>query len=198
MTADELLGLIQGYGVPGVFCMALSEKFIPVVPSYLMLMVFGLAAATGPALALVAVVSIVGSLLGTLGWYGIGSALGQSRTREAVARYGRFVFLRLATYDRLSGAYRRNTFRVTLAGQGIPVARIYLALPAGVIGVPFPAFAAAAVIGIALYNATFLGVGFLLRDATHAPLGAGLAIAAGLVILELIVLMWSRRRRRLA
>ncbi|WP_349656496.1 VTT domain-containing protein [Xanthomonas sp. 10-10] len=196
MQTNDVLTLVLSFGLPGVLAMSYIEKFIPVVPSYLMLMVIGMTADGVPSLLAVWGISVTGSLLATVSWYEIGRALGNDRVRTLVLNYGRFVFLRIATYDRLALSYRRNDFRVTLAGQAIPVARIYLALPAGVIRVRFWTFLLAAALGIAGYNACFLLVGFCLRGTGHDPLVTGMVIAAALVALECVVFFSIRKKSR--
>ncbi|MFC7519584.1 VTT domain-containing protein [Xanthomonas populi] len=97
------------------------------------------------------------------------------------------MFLGIATYARLAQSDRHNDCWVTLAGQAIPLARIYLALPAGVIQVRFWTFLLASLLGIAGDNLVFVLVGFSLRGTGHDPLVTGMLIAAALVALECLV-----------
>jgi alkaline phosphatase len=48
-----------------------------------------------------------------------------------IARFGCYVFLKASLYSRLTNAYRRNHFWVTLVGQTIPVVRRGIARPMG-------------------------------------------------------------------
>ncbi len=182
MRSAEILALITGYGLAGVFVMALVEKFIPIVPSYLMLMIFGMATDSVGDVMVVLIVSTAASTAASAAWYGIGEFLGDRRVRRLISKYGRFAFFSVGSYERLGAAYRRNAFAVSLAGQGVPVARIYLALPAGVMRVGFRVFTLAAALGIALYNLAFLTVGHLLRSSGHDPLirgSAGIRVKTG-------------------
>lgn len=194
MTSDEILVLVAGYGVAGVFVLALVEKFIPIIPSYLMLMIFGMSAGSLAQLSAVLCVSTVASTLASIIWYRVGDFLGDKRVRRAISRYGRYVLFSIDHYDRLSAAYKRNTFLVSFAGQGVPVARIYLAIPAGVMRVGFRRFAAAAALGIAVYNLAFLLVGHALRGSGHDPLMTGLLVAGMLVVVEGAVFAFIRRK----
>lgn len=197
MSSSEILALITGYGLAGVFVMALVEKFLPIVPSYLMLMIFGMATESIGDVMVVLVVSTVASTAASAAWYGIGDFLGDRRVRRIISKYGRFVFFSIESYERLRSAYRRNAFAVSLAGQGVPVARIYLALPAGVMRVGFRVFTLAAALGIAVYNLAFLTVGHLLRSSGQDPLTTGLVVAGVLVAVEFLILLVLRRRSRL-
>ncbi|MCI1121063.1 VTT domain-containing protein [Stenotrophomonas maltophilia] len=197
MSSSEILALITGYGLAGVFVMALVEKFLPIMPSYLMLMIFGMATESIGDVMVVLVVSTVASTAASAAWYGIGDFLGDRRVRRIISKYGRFVFFSIESYERLRSAYRRNAFAVSLAGQGVPVARIYLALPAGVMRVGFRVFTLAAALGIAVYNLAFLTVGHLLRSSGQDPLTTGLVVAGVLVAVEFLILLVLRRRSRL-
>lgn len=195
MHSDQILAVVDGYGAAGVFGMALMEKFIPIVPSYLMLMVFGMAAQGWAEFLLTLLLTTVASTSASLAWYGIGRWLGDARLRSAIASHGKYVFLSIDKYQRMADAYRRNAFLVSLIGQGVPVARIYLALPAGVMGVDMRAFASAALIGIAIYNLLFLGIGVLIKDSGRDPLATGLLTCAALVAAELLALALLKRRQ---
>ncbi|WP_306225064.1 DedA family protein [Bosea beijingensis] len=196
MDPSDILPILLAYGFAGVFVMALLEKFAPIVPSYLMLILFGTAASGEAELGAFLAVTVAGSFTATAAWYSIGRALGERRVRAVVARYGRYVFFNLETYDYLAGSYRRNSFAVTLIGQTIPVARIFLALPAGVLAIPGATFLIAAAIGIAIYNFAFLVVGFALRDTSSDPVEIGLWVSLGLIVVEGAAVYVMRRYRR--
>lgn len=196
MDPSDILPILLGYGLAGVFVMALLEKFAPIVPSYLMLILFGTAAAGEAELGAFLAVTVAGSFTATAAWYAIGRVLGEKRVQAAVGRYGRYVFFNLDTYAYLAGSYRRNSFAVTLIGQTIPVARIFLALPAGVLAIPTATFLIAAACGIALYNFAFLVVGFALRDTSSDPVEVGLWVSLGLIVVEGAAVYGMRRYRR--
>lgn len=198
MDPSDILPILLGYGLAGVFVMALLEKFAPIVPSYLMLILFGTAASGEAELGAFLAVTVAGSFTATAAWYAIGRVLGERRVRAVVARYGRYVFFSLETYDHLAGSYRRNSFAVTLVGQTIPVARIFLALPAGVLAIPTATFLIAAACGIALYNFAFLAVGFALRDTSSDPVEVGLWVSLALILVEGAAVYGVRWYRRLS
>ncbi|NEJ69758.1 DedA family protein [Rhizobium phaseoli] len=201
MSSSELLPLVVQFGVLGMFAAAVFEKTIPIVPSYLMLLIFGSATSTITALAAVIVVTSSGSLIGTACVYTFGRSLGEERVTQAVDKYGRFVFLPLERYRHLANAYRRNHFAVSLCGQIIPVARLYLSLPAGVLKLRADRFLVASAIGITTYNTFFLTTGFVLRGAAHDPVKTGVLLSLALVAVEIVVagsMRWLMQRQRTA
>ena len=133
MSPGEIIPTFLSFGLAGMFAISFLEKFIPVAPSYVLFMLLGMTAASQSGLLALLVVTIAGSLAGSLGWYGLGRWLGEQRVEAAVARYGKYIFFKLPTYHRLAASYRGNRFVVTMLGQTVPVARVYLGLPAGVL-----------------------------------------------------------------
>lgn len=184
-------------GLPGVAAIALGEKLIPVVPSYVLYVFLGMSAvSSGGGLATTILAATLGSSLGALAWYGLGRALGERRTEAAVERWGRWVFLPPQRYRYLAGLYRRNHFIATLLGQVTPVVRIYLPIPAGVLGLALAPFTLAIVLGNLAWDAALLGIGYALRDRGGDPLHVGLAVVAGLLLLESILVFALRRRAK--
>jgi alkaline phosphatase len=133
METSSMIGTLLSFGFVGIGCLAIVEKFVPLIPSYVLLMLLGMSVSDSSTLTMTIIVITIGSAIGAIGWYGLGRALGSERIEALVARYGKYIFLRLSLYGRLTNAYRSNHFWVTLIGQTLPTARIYLALPAGVL-----------------------------------------------------------------
>jgi hypothetical protein len=44
-----------GFGVAGITCLAVAKKFVPIMPTYILLMLLGMAASGGSGLAAMAV-----------------------------------------------------------------------------------------------------------------------------------------------
>jgi len=164
MTAENLAALIAGHAVLGVVLLAIVEKFLPMVPSSALLVLLGMKTVAGPGdLALMLAATTIGSSLGCLGLYALGRALGEARCAAFVARYGRYVSLSPARYDRLVETYRRRHFQVTLLGQTIPAARAYLPLPAGIFRMAPGRFVLAILLGTSIWNGGFLTLGYVMR-----------------------------------
>lgn len=193
------IAALLAWGLPGVALIALAEKLIPAMPSYVLYVFLGMTIVSGRGdLAATIVATALGSSLGAFAWYGLGRALGERRTEAAVARWGRYVLLPPARYQHLAGLYRRNHFVATALGQITPVVRIYMPLPAGVLGLALPPFLFAILLGNLVWNAALLGIGYGLRGHGGDPLKLGLAVVAGFVLAETLVVLalrWRARRR---
>ncbi len=160
-----LIAFLLDLGLVGIALLCLGEKLIPVVPSYVLLVSLGLTVVQDTSgLFVVVLASTLGSVLGAIGWYALGRIIGRERAERFVERFGRYVLLRPAFYQRLMAAYDGKPFLVTTVGQAIPTARIYLPLPAGVIGLSFVPFVVATTLGALIWNTPLVTLGYLLRS----------------------------------
>jgi membrane protein DedA with SNARE-associated domain len=197
------LSAILGFGLFGVFCLAFTEKILPVPPSHVLLLFLGMTAAPdGFTLAILLVVTTLASFLGCLVWYGVGRRIGFDRADRMIERVGRYVFLRPATYRKLGQAYRCNHVRVSLLAQFIPTVRNYLPIAAGALSLPALPFAIATLLGATIWNAGFLLTGYLLRGSSQDSFTVGLRIIVIVVALETAFMLalrygpaWRRRIR---
>jgi alkaline phosphatase len=197
MDLPAPVAALLGAGLVGIGGLSFVEKLVPAIPSYVLYVFLGMTAvADGTALGLTILASGLGSALATMCWYGVGRALGPQRTEAAVARFGRFVHLDVARYRWLGAAYLRRPFLVSLIGQITPVVRLYAPLPAGMLGLKPLTFFAAALAGSAAWNGLLLGFGYALRHSARDPVRVGMAVVAGLLVLELGALLVLQLRRR--
>jgi alkaline phosphatase len=192
METSSTITILLSFGLAGAGCLALAEKFVPLLPSYVLLMFIGMTVSSGTALTMTIMATTIGSVIGAVGWYGLGRSLGSQRIESLVARFGKYVLLRPSLYGRLTGAYRSNHFWVTLIGQTLPTVRIYLALPAGVLKLEPRAFLAATSLGTLIWNMPFLSLGYALRGSGRDPVSVGFWVAAVLIAAEFTILMGFR------
>jgi membrane protein DedA with SNARE-associated domain len=179
------LAAVLGLGLFGVFCLAFTEKILPVPPSHVLLLFLGMTAAPdGATLAILLVVTTLASFAGCLVWYGVGRRIGFDRADRLIERVGKYVFLRPATYRRLGQSYRRNHVWVSLLAQFIPTVRNYLPIAAGALRLPALPFAIATLLGAGIWNAGFLLAGYLMRGSGQDTFAVGLRIIVVVVVLE--------------
>src|SRR5262245_17792756 len=166
-------------GLAGIVALSFMEKFVPMLPSYTLFLLFGLATVddTGD-LARTALASTLGSVFGAVCWYTFGRLVGGARCERLVHRYGKYLLLPPDRYRRLATAYTRHHFWATAVSQTVPTARIYLALPAGVIGLAFLPFLLATSLGTLAWNAPLITLGYLLRDTGWSLAATGLVFTA--------------------
>ncbi|UGV28682.1 DedA family protein [Rhodopseudomonas boonkerdii] len=196
MDTSSTIAMFLHFGLAGIVCLAVAEKFIPLFPSYVLLMLLGLTLPDGATLAMTIVATSIGSVVGAIGWYVLGRALGSQRIERLVRTYGKYVLLRFSFYEQLTDAYRGNHFWVTLIGQTLPTVRIYLALPAGVLRLEPRVFVAATAIGTVIWNMPFLSLGYALRGSNQNPVSIGFWVVALLIATEIAIILGLRVYKR--
>ncbi|WAS98819.1 DedA family protein [Nannocystis punicea] len=197
MEQTGWLALLLASGIAGIGAAAFAEKLVPVFPSYVLYVWVGMHAVPDALrLALIILVASVGSTLGAVCWYAIGRALGPRRTEALVVRLGRRAGLDAARYSALAEGCRSRPFALVLLGQVTPGVRLCVPLIAGVLELRAITFFSATLLGNAAWNAPLIGLGYALRGVSRDPAQVGLAVVAALVVLEGLLVVAMRRRRR--
>lgn len=187
---------LAAYGLIGAFVLALAERLVPIVPSYGLFIFLGSGMSAAPIdLLPLILVTTIASTLGAMSWYAIGNLLGEARTHALVVRFGRYVWLKEKLYLSLADRYCRNAFVATFVGQMVPVVRVYLSLPAGILRLPLSSFAAAVLLGSGLWIGGFTCLGYILTIFGWDPAVTTLIAVAVLLILE-GGLAWTVSRRQ--
>ena len=71
MDTSSTIAMFLHFGLVGVGCLAVAEKFIPLLPSYVLLMLLGMTIPDGATLAMTILATSAGSVIGAIGWYGL-------------------------------------------------------------------------------------------------------------------------------
>lgn len=196
------LALMEFLGGPGTALVIAAEALFPPVPGEILLPFAGVsAAAEGDPVAVPLLWTTAGSVLGGLGVYGVGRALGLRRTRAAVRR------LPLLEERDLDGAMRffaRWGFPAVMIARFVPMVRTFISIPAGIERMPIWLFALATALGSGIWNAVFVVAGYSFGQAGGETLegfvqlyswivgGLGVLAGAGFLVRRLR----DRRARR--
>jgi membrane protein DedA with SNARE-associated domain len=146
----------------------------------------------------VAVAGTFGNLVGAAaGWW-----IGDWGGRALIHRYGRFIHVSEAKLDRAERWFERYDDWAVPLGLATPLARSFVAIPAGIVRVPFRRFLALALLGSAVFCFGLGAAGWALGSAyTHAHHVLGYAdyvVGAGIVLLAAYLIFRAARvsRRR--
>jgi membrane protein DedA with SNARE-associated domain len=179
-----MTGVIERFGVLGVFLLMVPESACIPVPSEVTLLFSGLAVHQGwMSLPLAVVAATAGNLLGSLLAYGLGA----SRLLERVP--GARVALR-----RWEGLFERHGVRAVFLARLLPLARTFVSLPAGARRVPLVAFVLMTTLGCALWATAFVIAG-LIAGTAWAQVSSLVGRAALAIGLLTIGLTFMRRQR---
>lgn len=197
------IAAIAGYGVLGLLALGLAERFIPVLPSYGMLAAIGAASADGVwPLWLAIVMTTFGGILGLALGLRLLDRLGQERARAMISAIARPIGLRDQLAQGWAARARASTASVAFTLQLVPTVRFLAPLLAILAGMGRRRFLVASTFGAALWNGTFIGVGYVSASFVQMDNATQLAatILAALLALQFGVLQISRSlqaRRRL-
>lgn len=161
---DWIVQLVAQTGYLGIALLMLAENVFPPVPSELIMPLAGFSAARGDlGLLGVIVAGTAGSVAGALFWYAIGKSVGIERLRRWTGRHGRWLTMSPAELDQAVAWFRRHAGLAVLVGRLVPAVRTLISVPAGVAGMPLPAFLAWTTIGTAVWTAFLAASGYLLE-----------------------------------
>ena len=161
---DWVIDVIDTIGEVGVGALVLLENLFPPIPSELILPLAGFRAHEGHMnLVLAWLAATIGSLTGALILYAMGALIGYDRLHELAGRRS-FVVLSQSDLERGQRFFERHGGRVVLLGRCVPLVRSIVSIPAGLIRMPLPRFIGYTVIGSGVWNAAFIGAGWVLDD----------------------------------
>jgi membrane protein DedA with SNARE-associated domain len=204
--SEQLTGLvgwiadvIAALGTVGVGLLTLGEVFFPPIPSEVVLPLAGFLAGQGR-LGPVAVLAwaTAGSLIGALALYWLGAALGADRLKRLADR---IPLLDARDVERAEDWFSRHGVWAVLLGRMVPGVRSLVSIPAGVERMPLWLFSLLTIVGSAVWNAIFIGLGYLLGGrwtevGRYSDLINYVVIGGILLLITVLFARRARRRRR--
>lgn len=192
------VGLMELLGGPGIALVIAAEALFPPVPGEVLLPFAGVSAAANGQHVLVPILwTTAGSVLGGLGVYGVGRALGEHRTRALIDR---IPLLEQKDVDVALRFFARFGFPAVALARFVPMVRTLISIPAGIEKMPVSVFALATGLGSGIWNAVFVvaGYGFGLAGGELLEVFVRVysALVAGLGLLATIGLLTQRLRAR--
>ncbi len=202
-----LLNLFRGMGYPGIIALMAVESSILPLPSELVMPPAGYLAAKGEmSLVLAVACGVLGSILGSLGNYGLARWLG----RAFFLRLGKYVLITERGLDRSERYFAAHGEISTFLGRMLPVVRHLISIPAGIARMRLSRFVVFTGLGALLWCSILTGIGWFIGSREDVILEvlnreaqryAGRAILLLLPILAVITagyIWWQRRRARAA
>jgi membrane protein DedA with SNARE-associated domain len=186
---------VNHWGYFGIFAaMFLESSFFP-FPSEVIMIPAGYLAYQGQMNLFVAIlVGIGGSLAGALFNYWLAVVLG----RPLLERYGRYIFLRAETLDKLDSFFQKHGEISTFSGRLIPGIRQYISLPAGLSRMHLGRFSLFTVLGAGLWVSVLAFLGYLVGQ-NETLVGKYLhsaTIVALIFVAGMVLFYWLRHRAK--
>lgn len=180
------------HGIVSLAGAAFVERILPILPSYALLGAIGIAAADGYwSLPSAILLSALGGVLGCLPLYAFGLLLGRAQSLHLLERTGRLFGLSPARLHRWMSRFHARERSVAFGAQLVPTVRLLAPAIAGLLGARLGGFIIATALGTALWNALFIGVGYVAASATGNQSVASLALwtLLALLLTEALALM---------
>ena len=192
------IALMELLGGPGTALVIAAEALFPPIPGEVLLPFAGVTAAANGQHVLVPIAwTTAGSVLGGLGVYAVGRALGLRRTTALVRR---LPLLEEEDVSRAMRFFARFGFPAVMLARFVPMVRTFISVPAGIERMPVWLFALATGLGSGIWNAVFVIAGYLFGQAGGEALEGFVriysAVVAGIGLLALLGLATQRLRAR--
>ena len=195
--SDWVIRLIEQAGYLGVAFLMFLETLFPPIPSEVIMPVAGLAAAKGKlSLGWVIASGTAGAMLGNIVWYLAARALGISRLKPFILRWGRWITIEWDEIVRAERWFGTRGWLIVGLGRLLPTVRSIISVPAGLLKMRFLTFTIASSVGTALWTAILAGAGFKLGERYHdVDMLIGPLSNAVIVVLILIyaIRLWRSR-----
>jgi membrane protein DedA with SNARE-associated domain len=154
--------VIESLGEVGVGLLIALENLVPPIPSEIVLALAGYLAAEGRVnLVMVLIAATAGSVVGAVALYWLGYRVGEDRLYRWLDR------IPLVDADDLYKAdkwFERHERSAVLLGRCAPVVRSLVSIPAGANRMPMGQFLLFTALGSGVWNALFIGGGYLLGE----------------------------------
>lgn len=193
-----IMAWIGAYGLAGLFAVALAERFVPVIPSYGLLLAVGIGAANESwSLPAAFLSTVAGGMFGCAALFYALRGLGAARSARLLNRAGRLFGMSIDRIEQGTVSFRRNQTALAFALQLVPTVRLFAPAFAALLRGNSRSFLAASATGIAVWNGLFIGIGYFASRALETANTTILALAAlGCLLVAEGALFWIARRVR--
>ncbi len=194
---------IEGFAKHGylaVFVLMLLESACIPIPSEVTMLFAGfLASPDHPTDAVqlnfvvVALMGVLGNVVGSWLAYGVGRALG----RTPLDRWGKYVGIRAHDIDKAERWWAKRGTAAVFFSRMLPVIRTFISLPAGIEKMPFWRFTVYTAVGCVPWVFALTAVGYALGESWNSIVGSfeiASYVIAGLIVVGLAVYLIRRRR----
>ncbi|MCK9873341.1 DedA family protein [Nocardiopsis dassonvillei] len=184
-----VLNLMTTLGEPGVGVALFIETFFPPMPSEAVLPGAGFLAYAGHMNVWLAILwATIGCLVGAWGFYAIGALLGRERTAWLVEKTP---LLEIEDFYKAERFFARFGGVAVLLGRCVPLVRSFISVPAGIERMPLFKFSLYTVIGSAVWNTIWIGLGYVFGPAIEPVLAQWSGVISNIVVVLIgLLVLW--------
>jgi len=184
--SDWIVRLIEQSGYLGVGFLMFLETVFPPIPSEIIMSVAGVASGQGRLdLGFVIAAGTAGAMLGNILWYLAARALGISRLRPIIRRWGRWLTMSWGEVERAERWFASHGSFFVFVGRLVPTVRSLVSIPAGLLRMRFRNFMLASTLGTAAWTALLATAGYQLGE-RYAQIDKMLGPASNMVLIVLV------------
>lgn len=155
--------VIERLGSAGVALLMALENVFPPIPSEVIMPLAGYTASQGElSLWLVITMGTLGTVVGTLPWYGIARWVGTERVNAWVDRHGHWLTVERRELERAERWFARRGRWMVGLGRLVPGIRTLISVPAGFCAMPLPSYLFYSSLGSLAWTALLAYLGSLL------------------------------------
>lgn len=192
---NYIVNLFKDWGYWIVFFGVMLENAGVPVPGETILLAAGFFASRhGFNLWLVMIIAAVGAVLGDNAGYWIGRRVG----RGFLLKYGKYVMLTQKRFNQMESFFHSHGDKTVLVARFITGFRVFTALFAGASHMHWSKFFLFNVLGAIAWAVVMALLGYFFGESWHLleqyVKGAGVIIAAGIVVALLVRFFWKRRK----
>lgn len=195
-----ILAIIEKLGLVGVALMMFLENVFPPIPSELIMPMAGFASAMG-SMSLVAVIiaGTMGSVLGALPLYYLGTTLDEPRLMALTQKYGKYLLIKPSDIKNAQKWFDKYGKAVVFFGRMIPAIRSLISIPAGMNRMPMLPFLVLTAVGSAIWTSLLAYAGYVLGANYDkvaefiAPISTAVGVAVAVGVVLFVIIRLSRR-----
>lgn len=176
-------------GLAGVTLMMFLENVFPPIPSELIMPMAGFSSAMGDMnIVAVIIAGTLGSVLGALPLYYLGTMFDEQHLYKLAEKYGKYLLIKPSDITNATNWFNKHGKAVVFFGRMIPAIRSLISIPAGMNRMPMFPFLVLTTLGSAIWTTLLAYAGYVLGANYEqvaefiAPISQGVAVVAMLVV----------------
>ena len=192
--SDWVLAIMAKFGYFGIMFAMFAENVFPPIPSEVIMPAAGFAVARGDLnLMLVIIAGTVGTVLGALPLYYLGTLFNKERLVVLTDKYGKWVFVRSDDVLSANDWFDKHGKKAVFFGRMVPGIRSLISIPAGMHKMPLPSFLVLTTLGASIWTTLLtlagyhFGQNYGVIETMIAPYSRIILVLVGVIVVGWIV-----------